>query len=380
MIPAGLPERSFVAKFPSVATSFGSISSICRKRCGSHAAISSGSGSRFPGGRHLRTFATKTSARVSPMPVEQLVEQLSRLPDERDALLVLVEPRRLAHEHEVGVRAPGAEHDLRAALRERAPRAGRRLLRVLPERRCALDGIHRDVSLRRARMRSSVPRALSGRSRRSRRSNRRQPPDGPVNAGFDGAPCNGERRELLQDVPGAALGAGDRLVARADELLEVRLALHARVLVDRHEPSVLSERWRSGAAPTLEGRIVRLEPLRAEHEEGLWVASRDPRTWRGSASCSRRRARSGSAWSAQALAAAEAGTEIPLVTIRARGGRRLDALPRAPPRARSVEIGWTWLHPSAWGTGANVEAKLLQLAARVRASGDAGASSSRRTR
>jgi RimJ/RimL family protein N-acetyltransferase len=26
-----------------------------------------------------------------------------------------------------------------------------------------------------------------------------------------------------------------------------------------------------------------------------------------------------------------------------------------------VEIGWTWLHPSAWGTGANVEAKLLQL-------------------
>ncbi|HET9460744.1 MAG TPA: GNAT family protein, partial [Gaiellaceae bacterium] len=31
------------------------------------------------------------------------------------------------------------------------------------------------------------------------------------------------------------------------------------------------------------------------------------------------------------------------------------------PEHRSVEIGWTWLHPSAWGTGANVEAKLLQL-------------------
>jgi RimJ/RimL family protein N-acetyltransferase len=26
-----------------------------------------------------------------------------------------------------------------------------------------------------------------------------------------------------------------------------------------------------------------------------------------------------------------------------------------------LEIGWTWLTPSAWGTGANVEAKLLQL-------------------
>jgi RimJ/RimL family protein N-acetyltransferase len=31
------------------------------------------------------------------------------------------------------------------------------------------------------------------------------------------------------------------------------------------------------------------------------------------------------------------------------------------PEHRSVEIGWTWLHPSAWQTGANVEAKLLML-------------------
>ena len=26
-----------------------------------------------------------------------------------------------------------------------------------------------------------------------------------------------------------------------------------------------------------------------------------------------------------------------------------------------MEIGWTWLTPSRWGTGANVEAKLLML-------------------
>ena len=31
------------------------------------------------------------------------------------------------------------------------------------------------------------------------------------------------------------------------------------------------------------------------------------------------------------------------------------------PEHRSLEIGWTWLAPSAWGTGANAEAKLLQL-------------------
>ena len=31
------------------------------------------------------------------------------------------------------------------------------------------------------------------------------------------------------------------------------------------------------------------------------------------------------------------------------------------PRDRAVEIGNTWLVPSAWGTGANIEAKLLLL-------------------
>ena len=31
------------------------------------------------------------------------------------------------------------------------------------------------------------------------------------------------------------------------------------------------------------------------------------------------------------------------------------------PEHRSVEIGWTWLDPSVWGTGVNVEAKLLML-------------------
>jgi N-acetyltransferase len=31
------------------------------------------------------------------------------------------------------------------------------------------------------------------------------------------------------------------------------------------------------------------------------------------------------------------------------------------PADRALEIGWTWLTPDAWRTGANVEAKLLQL-------------------
>ena len=118
------------------------------------------------------------------------------------------------------------------------------------------------------------------------------------------------------------------------------------------------ERW---SVPILEGRIVRLEPLSREHEEGLWLASRDPRTWRWLSVVQPQTRAEWSAFTEPALEAAEHGVELPLVTIRHEeivGSTRFLAL---RPEHGSVEIGWTWLHPSAWGTGANVEAKLLQL-------------------
>jgi RimJ/RimL family protein N-acetyltransferase len=111
----------------------------------------------------------------------------------------------------------------------------------------------------------------------------------------------------------------------------------------------------------LEGRIVRLEPLSPEHEQGLWLASRDPRTWQWLSIVQPASREEWSAFMEQALAAAAESTELPLVTVRdgeVVGSTRFLAL---RPEHGSVEIGWTWLHPSAWGTGANVEAKLLQL-------------------
>ena len=172
---------------------------------------------------------------------------------------------------------------------------------------------------------------------------------------------NGEARELLQHLCGAALRTGDGLIARADELLEVRLALHARVLVDRHGSSVLSRAVEQWTVPTLEGRVVRLEPLAPEHEEGLWLASRDTATWSWLSVVQPQTRAEWHAFVEQALAACAAGTEIPLVTVCYKeivGSTRFLAL---RPEHRSVEIGWTWLHPSAWGTGANIEAKLLQM-------------------
>ena len=42
---------------------------------------------------------------------------------------------------------------------------------------------------------------------------------------------------------------------------------------------------------------------------------------------------------------------------------------------RVVEIGWSWLTPSAWRTGANVETKLLMLGHAFETSGACGSSS-----
>ena len=114
-------------------------------------------------------------------------------------------------------------------------------------------------------------------------------------------------------------------------------------------------------APTLEGRLVRLEPLERGHADGLWDASRDARTWRWLSIVQPSSRAELDAFVEAALGAAAAGTELPLVTLcnkRIVGSTRFLAL---RPEHGSVEIGWTWLHPSAWGTGVNVEAKLLML-------------------
>jgi RimJ/RimL family protein N-acetyltransferase len=119
------------------------------------------------------------------------------------------------------------------------------------------------------------------------------------------------------------------------------------------------ERW---TGIRLEGRRVVLEPLSEEHEDGLWAASRAPETWRWLSVLQPETRVEFRAYLDQALAAAADGSEIPFATLldgRVVGSTRYLAL---APEFRRLEIGWTWLHPSVWGSGVNVEAKLLQLA------------------
>jgi RimJ/RimL family protein N-acetyltransferase len=116
-------------------------------------------------------------------------------------------------------------------------------------------------------------------------------------------------------------------------------------------------------SPVLEGELVRLEPMGLEHEDGLWQASRDARAWRWLSVEQPQTREELREYLDAALANAADGTEMPLVTVRRKDGRVLGSTRYLAlrPEHRSLEIGWTWLHPDAWGTGANVEAKLLML-------------------
>jgi RimJ/RimL family protein N-acetyltransferase len=119
-------------------------------------------------------------------------------------------------------------------------------------------------------------------------------------------------------------------------------------------------RW---TTPTLAGRIVRLEPLAPDHADDLWEASRDPRAWRWLSMLQPRTRPEWDAWMDDALDRSAAGSELGFATILAATGRAVGSTRflALRPEHRSLEIGWTWLAPSAWGTGANTEAKLLQL-------------------
>ena len=112
----------------------------------------------------------------------------------------------------------------------------------------------------------------------------------------------------------------------------------------------------------LEGRLIVLEPVEAGHEAALREAAEDPVIWRwmqldGST-------RDGfDRWFAHALAENEAGRELPFVTVDRASGRPIGSTRflTLRPEHRGAEIGNTWLMPSMWSSGANIEAKQLML-------------------
>jgi RimJ/RimL family protein N-acetyltransferase len=115
--------------------------------------------------------------------------------------------------------------------------------------------------------------------------------------------------------------------------------------------------------PVLEGRQVRLEPLRREHLPALDRIAFDSRIWRYMLTRVET-PQDLEAWLEAALKAAASGTQLPWVTVlqndnRVVGSTRFIDLDL---NHRTVEIGHTWITPELHQAGVNPEAKLLQLA------------------
>jgi len=126
---------------------------------------------------------------------------------------------------------------------------------------------------------------------------------------------------------------------------------------------------------TLQGRLIRLEPLELGHVEGLVAAAaEDPSLYRWSPVPQGKA--EATAYVEIAEAWRDAGTSVPFAIVRVEDGAVIGSTrfflleywgwPEGHPRRGSgvpdaCEIGYTWLARSAIRTGANSEAKLLML-------------------
>jgi RimJ/RimL family protein N-acetyltransferase len=115
-------------------------------------------------------------------------------------------------------------------------------------------------------------------------------------------------------------------------------------------------------APRLTGSLVSLAPLAEGDADGLYEAASDPAVWRWMPVDGGASRESFDGWFGEALENAAAGTQAPFCVRdgegRAIGSTRYLAL---RPEHRGLEIGFTWMTPAAWNTGANAEAKLLLM-------------------
>lgn len=121
------------------------------------------------------------------------------------------------------------------------------------------------------------------------------------------------------------------------------------------------------AARVLEGERVRLEPLRAEHAEGLAEAVRDGELWRIPYATHIPRPEAMAAGVEATLAKAAAGQVVAwAVVLRGRDGAADRVVGQTTflnieTADRRLEIGSTFLSASTHGTGVNAEVKLLLL-------------------
>ena len=116
------------------------------------------------------------------------------------------------------------------------------------------------------------------------------------------------------------------------------------------------------ATPTLDGRVVTLEPLGERHWAGLLAVGLAPDIWRWTidrlaTEDDLRR------WLDGTLEEQAAGRSIPFATVERASGRVVGSTRygHLDVDNRHVEIGWTWIAPAWQRTPVNTEAKYLML-------------------
>lgn len=112
----------------------------------------------------------------------------------------------------------------------------------------------------------------------------------------------------------------------------------------------------------LDGSLVELKPLTDTHREDLWRIAQSPEIWTWTSHIAATRT-SFDIWFEKALRANDSGERGVFAVFDCRrhiliGSTSFHAF---YPADRVVEIGASWLDPGAWGTGANIESKLLLL-------------------
>jgi RimJ/RimL family protein N-acetyltransferase len=114
---------------------------------------------------------------------------------------------------------------------------------------------------------------------------------------------------------------------------------------------------------TLQGNVVRLEPLSIEHVPGLAAVGIDEEIWRNMPYGEMKDQEDIARWVRGVLALAEGGADIPFAVIHLQSGRIAGATRYMDirPAHRGLEIGGTWYGPDFRRTGVNTECKYLLL-------------------
>jgi RimJ/RimL family protein N-acetyltransferase len=115
--------------------------------------------------------------------------------------------------------------------------------------------------------------------------------------------------------------------------------------------------------PTLDGELVRMEPLAERHREPLRSALSDAAVWRWVKIDAASEPALFDGWFDQALANVAGRSEFAFATVRRDDGAAIGSSRYLSfrPDDLGLEIGWTVVSRAAWGGGANSEAKLLML-------------------